>query len=646
MLSGALARWELAANAPTGGTAGTLRVRVAKPPPRKLFGLLRVTPGPRLPKLKHWRSITARRPLSAEPGRRSLCHLSDDVIFLILDYLYDVSPESVVALASVCSALYRPARYVQHRDVAIRLTPSKAEYDIGYFKYLSSIGLLSAVRTLRFAGALSWLDIRDEDYQFPTILHNLLDQMTGLCEIDWHRACRTVPEAVLQKLRQRPQVRLCASTDYRQQSAIRQLTHLTGSLNLYSLRVDASYTEAEEALRMMRPLKKLLLSCPNLRKLWLDIHTPRGTCLSYDPTYEYCGLGFTGGERPPPLEALDIIDYPWGVSSPAIGQGQYGLIGYPETGAEEDYWARHFDWSRLRRLAYPAILPYRYMSLAERISQHLTALDEVDFTIQGENSRHGGIRDYNEREMTDFFLKVPSILGSIIVPNFSALTTDVIVRHGPRLRSLELVRRETQQRIDGVFRSEIIDGISGNEDLLKLQQGLPKLEKLAIFLPDIKDEWPYDTLDILAGFPRLSSLKVAFGVPRAESDDEAPPAPHLTAAAAESLFRYMRERSPVLQHLEITSAVPRRWDSWTQGNSTTFLCELGVDRNCRTEAIITCTHLTKEQNAKLSRILRDREKPSPEDMAKVDFKVALEGPISWNEMAEMRKTDPLVDEYG
>lgn len=404
---------------------------IAMAPGRSLFKRLRIAAG-RRPDTTPWRPeliITARKPAPADPGRRSLCDLSEELILLIIDHLQDISPGSVVVLASANSFLYSKARYVQHRHVTIGIKPSKAANETAYLRYLSSNGLLPAIRTLRYADFVN----EPEKYQFPQPLYDPIDRMTGLRDLHWE--VHPIPASLLDKLKQRTRVRLHAVirfiTASHPQSRALSLGHidaLSGSPNLYSLRVNVNYVTAEESLETLRPLRGLLLSCPNLRKLSLDVYQPRFGCQRYDLTAEYCGLGLSGGERLPVLEELDVVEYPWGRDSSRF---PYGVKGYPgKDEVEEEYWARHCDWSRLRRLAESK------GSLAYQIAPQLTALDHVNFA-SGFHFGFPSIYKHEQQAMIHFFRVIPSILDSIVVPNFESLTAAPIVRHGSRLRSSE-----------------------------------------------------------------------------------------------------------------------------------------------------------------------------------------------------------------
>lgn len=600
-------------------------------PGRSLFKVLGVGAG------RPWRSasaITARKPKPADPGRRSLCDLPDEIIMLIIQHVQDISPGTVVALASTSSLIYTKARYVQHQHVTISLKLSKAKNEIAFLKYLSSNGLLPAIRSLRF---VELDDTEQKGYQFPTPLYGLIDQMTGLLDIHLDALCYPVPASLLENLKRRTRVRLhfsvIAGNEYSAAIVAREFTNLTGSPNLYSLRADIQYVPAEECIQTTRPLKQLLLSCPNLRKLSLDIYRQREGCLRYEPCAEYCGLGLVGDERLPPFEELVLLEYPWGRDGSS--RFPWGVKGYPgkKDEVEEEYWASHCDWSHLRRLVEPK------GSLAHRIAQQLTALQEVDLC----SAYHfPTIYKHDERAMIHFLETIPSMLDSITVPNFASLSTTPIIRHGSRLRSLELVC--PLPYCSGPLYSRWTEGIAGIQALTELRDGLPRLEHLSIHLAADGNDWSYPTLDIVAGFPRLRSVtfNTALAVP--PSDVDAPAPPHVTAASAESLLRYMRERSttepPSLQRLHLVSddgGHDRYGASPTRANATGIVCQASHDDRDWT---VTCTKLSEALNEKLRRVVRDGEAPSHADMAKIDFKVALEGPISRSVYWDMRKSDP------
>lgn len=588
---------------------------------------------------KRWRSyhlIIPRQHIPLDPGRRSLTELSDELILLVVNHLQILSPESVPVLALVSSSFYRKARYVQHHEESIDL--GKSEQEVSYLSYLATTALLPAIRTIRF-DYFCWPPKESE--RIPTLLNELMDQMTGLRDIYWDspRIRYLLPGSLVQNMKQRPRVRLHTSVvqdglrgNTTRAIALQQMSDLAGSPNLYSLRAEVEHidgTAAQETQPVMWRLKELLISCSNLRKLSLDIHNPRSGCMMEGLTDRYCGLGLTNGENLPPLEELEIIDYPWGHHQ-TLGTFHSGTIGYPETGKEEDYWAQHCDWSRLRRLTLPKSL------LAKKITQKLTALEEISFRHR---IRFQNMNGWDERDTVQFLQDLPTALESISVPNLPALGTGPIIRHGSRLHRLELLRS------DHPYNDQWRESVVACEDLVRLRDGLPHLEELALDIAKDADDWSYKSLDLLASFPRLRNLKLTVGLATPEAKDQSPAPPYLTMASAQALFRYIREHSyskdPPLQRLHVSSlgeVFGKRF--WAEHNSTSFVVRKLAGHGDGAEKVtVRCTKLHEELNEKMRRIVRGEARPTPDEISWINFKVALDGPMSMARLDLMRKTD-------
>ncbi|OIW34668.1 hypothetical protein CONLIGDRAFT_675634 [Coniochaeta ligniaria NRRL 30616] len=621
------------------------------PPAWSLSKFLRIDPSSRRAR-KRWRSHRLITPRPSKPlglGRRSLTELSDELILLVVNHLQDVSPESVADLALVSSFFYGKARYVQHREESIDLR--RTEEEVLYLNYLATTALLPAIRTISF-DSFDWRH-PEASGQFPVHLNELVNQMTGLRDIYWgfhdriHAFCPP-PSSLIQNLKRHSRVRLHTSvveggdrgniTRPNALQRIQEISCLVGSPNLYSLRAEIEHTEAsaiQETQPIMRRLKELLLSCPNLRNLSLDIHTPRSGCLHHGLTNRYCGLGLSNGEKLPPLEELEIVDYPWGRYPRTVSSMGYGTIGYPEKGTEEDYWAEHCDWSRLRRLTLPNSW------LAKKITQKLTALEQVSFRHRIRFQNMAGSRD--ERDTVQFLQDLPTALESLSIPNLPTLGTDPIIRHGPRLRRLELLRSDHPYKIKNEWKEIAVTC----EDLVRLRDGLPKLEELALDIAKEGNEWPYKALEILASFPRLRNLKLTFGLSTPEKEDTPAP-PYLTMASAEALFRYIREHSssqyPPLQRLHVCSLGGQ--GLWANHNSTSFVvCKLPGHGDVPEQVTVSCTKLREELNEKMRRIVRGEATPTLEEMGWINFKVALDGPMSKAPWDLMRATDSVPHSF-
>ncbi|KAI1635257.1 hypothetical protein F4809DRAFT_664479 [Biscogniauxia mediterranea] len=275
----------------------------------------------------------------------SLTDLSTELLAQIVELVHATSPSSTPALSHTCSRLRPLAQHTEHRTVLTTTTPS---------------------------------------------LCALLPAMTELADL-------VVPRALLDALAALPRpVRLharVANTGYSPPDAHEEEDNvytLRGCASLHALDVEVEYTRAATCLRIMPPLKQVLLSCANLRVLRLDVRMPSGGCVVYAAPAAHCGLGFAAGGRPPALEELALEAYPFGREEEDRTAGVEGAeedndvddslvyeentLGYPLPGCETDFWATTFDWSRLRRLRT------RLPSLALRMAPYLTALREVEFS--------------------------------------------------------------------------------------------------------------------------------------------------------------------------------------------------------------------------------------------------------------------------
>ena len=121
------------------------------------------------------------------------------------------------------------------------------------------------------------------------------------------------------------------------------IPELKGNHNLYALKLDIQYTNAQVCQSNFPILKRVLLSCPNLRNLHLSIGMPTSGCVIYPVPDAYCGLGFANGEKLPPLEVLDLARYPFERSARTHSLQD-------ERNGEISYWVEVFDWSQLRSL--------------------------------------------------------------------------------------------------------------------------------------------------------------------------------------------------------------------------------------------------------------------------------------------------------
>ena len=547
--------------------------------------------------------LEARRPTRLDPARPSLADLPADIIMQITDLLQDVSPGSVVKLALVSTYFYPIARYAQHRHCHLDLNKAST---CDRLRSMSQSGFLSAVRVLEISGRTF------QDCPALPLLVKMIPDLIGLRVLQWN--VPSIADGIIKSLQRLPRARLhlvfSANAERDAGVSAQVLKNLTNNSNLSSMRMQVTYIKGKNLRDITRPIKEVLLSCPNLRKLSLDIAQPRTGCVVYEPSSEYGGLGFLEGERLPALEELDLFEYPWGHEPTAAESSSVwaiACVGYPGKGTELDYWAENFDWSQLRRIYDRSGL------FASKIACKLTGLREVKFYSC----------EQPLASATSFFENLPSSLESIIIPKISCVGVVPIKLHSATLRHLEIHKNEDWA---GEWSGDVI----ADEDLANFRDSLPHLEDLALDVNRESGDWPYTTLQILSGFPRLTHLTLWFEL--GISSPHEPLLPLLTAKSAMQMFDYVRQQPSSLKRLHIYSGTPPPlghgffWDDalWPFQTSTSFVCEIS-ERD--------------EDAARGHYTITDEEKRLPSDDEPIPLKVALDGPLSREEWRRLYNLD-------
>lgn len=134
-----------------------------------------------------------------------------------------------------------------------------------------------------------------------------------------------------------------------------------------------------------------------------------------------------------------------------------------------------------------------------------------------------------------FVLGVPARLESITVASSLSIIPHGIRLHGSSLRKLHMHR--TERYGPQKWYDNALDAWATQE----VRDSCPHLEEVSV---DVRrdGEWPYDTLDIIASFPRLRLLTIWFELGLRRLDD--PVEPYITVSAAQHLFKYMWDHSP------------------------------------------------------------------------------------------------------
>ena len=328
-------------------------------------------------------------------------------------------------------------------------------------------------------------------------------------------------------------------------------------------------------------------------------------------------MGLVNGERPPALERLNLIAYPFGRPS---------SLGYPGPGPEVRYWADTFDWSRLKyfKVSDP--------SFALLLMPNLIALQEADI---GEHDVQGS---QDSETLVQFYLEVPAKLTKITVPNLDCITMEGIIRHGAVLKELQIHQCEQYWR-------KWSETAPSDSSLVQIRDACPLLEDLQINVARSDGVWRSSTLDILATFPRLRRLTIWFELGVATEDGcknkttqedrkDGAVLPKVTFAFVKWLFEYLRtaallqrqlqqSSSPRLEELRIYSGSPppigfghpSRMAFWPEHNSMEFLCRIAVRDDEAAQGRFTCECLGLD-NQQVNEVLRG-EREEIEDQSEL-----------------------------
>ncbi|KAI1080912.1 hypothetical protein F5B20DRAFT_588874 [Whalleya microplaca] len=582
-------------------------------------------------------SITAREPVPLERGRPSIAHLPDNIVRRILSFVQDSSSEDILTVASLSSSLYTQARYVQHRVVHIDL--DKSNHAHNSLDLITYRGLLPAIRVLVVNGK-QHVELQEEGKALLARLAGMLPGMTGLRDLHWKVAReihwtegRTttvpIPTNILDSLPVRLRLHTSIVSDERieSHSQVREfLARLTSNQNLFTISVHILFICGRECLKTMTALKKVILSCPNLRRIpRIHVWYPPDHGVNFGPEFgaPYCGLGFANGERPPALEELGVARYPWG----SVNKHPFSIHcrGYPEEGQEWEYWADKFDWSRLLRLNT------LHGDMVESITPKLTSLREAVFD-------DGNAYGFHKTAFLDGLIAPLEFLS---ICNWVEIgKPETITQHGATLRKLKI------HQLEGLYNA---DSYVTDEDLAKLCNGLPRLEELAIDIArdENANDWPYGALDAIAKFPRLRTVELWFKLGWGSTPI---PAPYITVSSARYLFDYLRKEENNIQRLILHSGAPgygflhRQYcgePPWSEQNCITLVCNMVYHSDAQQGVFsVTCPSLSKELNVELNRLAQqdDRNQINLKELDEksLPLKIALDGPLTMDEWKTWR----------
>lgn len=544
---------------------------------------------------------------------RGLLALPVETLILIAEHLPLHAAQN---LALVNRKVFHSAQYRLLRDIRIDFRVVDFEPQRRWLQAIKKQKGLPAVRTItvlqpqfdytkgkyrtRKGGETAQVELRER----ASALCFALSAMPGCHLLDWQG--NKIPRPVLHHLVSLPHIRLAAQTHHHDERELRTvvlhpdgLPHsLKRNMNLHALDVDLEYPDEESCQDYMRHLKPVLLSCPNLRKLRLNVRMPQDGCEVYTVPEDYHGLAFRDDEKLPALEELDLVAYPFG-ARPG-GWESRNIYGYPHL-SECVFWADQFDWSRLERLKIGSGAFKNRISFAKRLLPHLTALREV--TLAEDSC-------YKDCSYHEFLTDVPAHLEVVSFTLDNSLGIGCLARHSSTLRKLTMHGMESYH--DDVYNSyRCLLWLQMRE----LRTTLPDLEELELDLVRTEGgEWPLSDLEVLASFSRLKKLTLWFALPISALDRVSPDKPFLTFSSATLLFGHLRSQGSRIEELVVHSGAPPPMQAgddegpdwaednagafWAGDNATTFRCTV-AERDwdaARDMVTTTCENVDDEAN--------------------------------------------------
>ncbi|KAK8127333.1 hypothetical protein PG984_008441 [Apiospora sp. TS-2023a] len=461
-------------------------------------------------------NIRARQPVPLDPTKHCLAQFPGELLLLILEPL---PVEDLLRVALVSSRFYDHARDVQFYEVCIDLS-DRRQHVLRYLDLVWRRCRVPVIRSLTIKGHLRDETAEAEGDEIIWRVETMLSDMFDLRDLHW--GCGTEP-------------RRCR---FRAQDF---LARLEGNPNLRTLVAGVLRGKGGDRDGILRGLKGLLTSCPNLTSFSgadYDDQLHRG------PRTFAVGLGLVAGERPAaPLEELGLETYEWA----SLGSYRDGVSWYPWDLERREcrYWADHFDWSRL------TVLRGVNDHTAQFLVPKLTNLRRLEVGVSHmyvcERDVLAQVCSPLEALSLTAYTEVIESPGDPTGPHYErCFRPSGVLRFGATLRELTL-----------------LEPIS-NPSLHELSLGLPRLETLALLghhagvnnpaFDPVNTDRGRTLVEAVAGFPSLRSLElrtVQKAQPPASSIYAADPP--VAADVARAMFAHLRARNGRVRRLLLHS---------------------------------------------------------------------------------------------
>lgn len=442
-------------------------------------------------------------------------------------------------------------------------------------------GWLPAVRVLEVSGNIRSKVDDDETKEITEQLTLLVPGMTGLRHLHWrvwnNWATVAIPPLVLDSLPARSQLHVllyCGAETGSVAAARDFLLRLNSNQNLQTVACDVKYRSGlEETMpKIMRALKEVLLSCPNLTRLYYQSTDPSGTRSDPGGVGSCIGLDLVDGEIPATLEEIRLGRYEWGLWYDA--GDQKGRCARPRP--EHLHWVKNLDWSRLTTLRQANEVAAEYLVPKMVSLKHL----EVGFDY----FRHGPFDVLKQVCSPLEVLCSSGHLGAGHGRTPDCLLIMAAARFGASLRELR-VHHADGSRYSAYGRPS---------DLLELGRGLPRLETLELDAK-LNDDYynnndssnsglPWaDYLDaVAAGFSNLRTLELWTVQPKIWY------LPAVAVGLARRMFARLRERNRRIQRLVVHYGIGHIRFQEVRRRFFHLECTIAYKKNCAKTSSTSC----------------------------------------------------------
>ena len=290
-------------------------------------------------------------------------------------------------------------------------------------------------------------------------------------------------------------------------------------------------------------------------------------------------------------------------------------MNYPWGHGEQEFWADHLDWSRLKRARFEG------QDLGAILFPRVPTLEEV--TFEGE---------HNGKLAFDGVQKCPTKLRSLTMPCLDMTALVNIPGLGTRLQRLSVHSYED---------TTAWKSLESEDDTIhdRLVELCPLLEMLEIDMHR-NGSWPYAKLQRLAaGLPYLRDLTVWFAL----GNSDKPTEPKVTVQVVAEMFGFLKQHSRSLEKVTVHSGAPSPFGLgypsveafWPGSMEMTFICELAErdDERIAGHFYITSKELSSwrlRDDQLHEHIARFTEGSQDNSWASGKLKVAIEGPVPFS----------------